>query len=372
MKQMIITRFMHWKKQSFALLFWLFLPIFATWAITTVTNSVTDDAKVPVGIVLEEQSDTALELVEEIRSVPFVRSTILEEKEALYKLKKHELDSVFVIEEGYQDHVRHDQRNQLITGYYSDLSFAFVPVKEMILSYVQQETSRAKAAISVKNLENKYNGNSEWSAEEIIAKSKEIQQNENLLETTLSFSGSKIRTEDDPPLFLIWGIWGIFTILSAFLIFDWVIKEKHANVAVRFPFTRTPLKTYLIQNFILYTLLFLITDFLAVSFFYMVYHESINILNLIIFRILINLAAFLLAQLFSNIFLFYCTSFGLTLTAGIISGALLPSGFSLYWSGFDWINPLRPLLDGKFISLLPLTIVILAVLWGVRKENTNA
>ncbi|GAA0601132.1 hypothetical protein GCM10009001_17150 [Virgibacillus siamensis] len=372
MKNIIETRMIHWKKQWLSLVFWLLFPIIATWAIIAGTNSLANDTKVPVGIVLEEQTDASIELVEEIKSAPLVRTSILSEKEALNSLQKHNLDSVFIIHDGFQEKILQNERNQLITGYRSDLSFAFTPVKEMILSYVQQETGRAKAAFVVQQLESKYKGNKNWSAEEVIKKSKDIQQDENLLTTSFSFSNSPVKTGENQPLFTIWGVWGLFCILSALFIFDWVIKEKNAKAAIRFAFSRTSLKSYFIQNFVLYTLLFLIVDAMAVVFFYVWFGEWTSILNLIIFRIWINMAAFLLAQLFSNTYLYYTTSFGALLITGICSGAILPSGIISNWKWFEQINPLRPLIEGEFISVWMIMIITLAIVWVFGKGKNNA
>ncbi|WP_174613995.1 ABC transporter permease [Virgibacillus ihumii] len=372
MKSIIETRIIHWKKQGFSLVFWLLFPIIATWVIIAGTNSLANDSKIPVGIVLEEQSDASLELVEEVKSAPLVRTAILSEDEALYKLRKHDLDSVFIIHEGFQEKVLQNERNKLITGYQSDLSFAFTPVKEMILSYVQQETGRAKAAFVVQQLESKYNGNKNWPAEDIIEKSKEIQQEENLLTTSFSFSDPSMETGENRSLFSIWGIWGLLSILSALFIFDWVIKEKNAKAAVRFAFTRTPLKSYLMQNFILYVILFLIVDVAAVVSFYLLFGEWISILNLIIFRIWISMGAFLLAQLFSNTYVYYMASFGLILITGICSGAILPSGIISNWTWFEQLNPLRPLIKGEFISLWTIMIIVIFTVWLLRKEKSDA
>lgn len=372
MKKILETRIMHWKKQWFSLGFWLLLPILATWGIIAGTNAMVDDSNVPVGIVLEEETDATLELIEEIKSAPLIRVTVLPEEKALHRLRKHDLDSVFIIHEGFQEKILNNDRNQLITGYRSDLSFAFAPVKEMILSYVQQETGRVKAAFVVQQLEKKYNGNNDWPVEEIIAKSKAIQRDEHLLDTSFSFSDSSVKTKENRSLFSIWGIWGIFSILSALLIFDWVIKEKNSRVAIRFAFTRTPLKSYLLQNFILYTILLFLVDIIAISLFYFQFGEWINILNLAIFRILINLAAFLLAQLFSNMYLYYTVSFGLILFTGISSGAILPSGIIANWDWFQQINPLLPLMKGEFFSLWTLMIIMLSIFWVIRKGKSNA
>lgn len=372
MRQILSTRFIHWKKQGFSLTFWLFFPLLATIGIVMITNTLQEDAKVPVGLVINEETEATSQLLQEIKSTPFVRVKQLSEDDALYNLKKHDLDSVFVIHEGFADKIRKDNRSMLITGYQSDSSFAYAPVKEMILSYVQQETGRSKAVYTVKDLEQQYNGNNGWTYNEIVARSKEIQDDENLLETAFSFNDSPIDNTEKIHVFSVWGLWAIFSFLATLLLFDWVIKERHSKAIMRLTFTQFTLKTYLLYNLIIYTILLFAVDLLTISLFYLFFGEWISIINLIIYRILINLGAFLLAHLFKKQFLYYTISFGLTLFLTVSSGAVLPTGIFTDLSWFDFFNPLLPLLKGKFITLWSMSVLFFSIIWFFTKEKFHA
>ncbi|ALX48259.1 ABC transporter permease [Lentibacillus amyloliquefaciens] len=372
MKQIITTRLIHWKKQWFSLVFWLLFPIIGTVCITLITGAIQEDSKVPVGVVLEENTDATEELVEEIKRAPFIRMKRLNQDEALYELEKHKLDSVFVIHEGFKENIQEDNRNRLITSYQSDLSFAYQPVKEMIISYVQQKTGRAKAAITVNQLEQEYNVQEDWAFEEIVAKSKEIQKNENLLNTDFSFPESPAETKQNTRIFSIWGIWGIFSLLSTWLLFDWVIKEKRSKAILRLAFTRFSLKTYLIQNFFLYYTILLITDLLSVITFYWMFGEWISIVNVLIYRLLAAVAAFLTAHLFSHVFVYYTFAFAFVLVVSIGSAAVLPTSVIGGLTWFTPINPLTPLLSGEYISLWSMLIILFAFLWIIRKDRYYA
>ncbi|SFD59653.1 ABC-2 type transport system permease protein [Lentibacillus persicus] len=372
MKQIITTRLMHWKKQWVSLVFWLLFPLLATICITLIAAALQDDTNVPVGVVLEEDTDASRELVEEVRRAPFIRLKLLNQDEALYELEKHELDSVFVIHEGFKENIQEDNRNKLITSYQSDLSFAYQPVKEMIISYVQQETGRVKAAFTVNQLEQEYNSQANWTFEEIVAKSKEIQKNENLLNTDFSFPESPAETTQNTRLFSIWGLWGVFNLLSTWLLFDWVIKEKRSKAILRLAFTRFSLKAYLIQNFLHYFILILLTDLLSAVIFYWMFGEWISIANILIYRFFAAAAAFLVAHLFSNTFVYYTSAFAFVLIVSIGSGAILPASFIGGLAWFDLINPLAPLLSGEYISLWTVLITIFAFLWIIRKDRYHA
>src|SRR5699024_9526077 len=161
-----------------------------------------EDTKVPVGIVLEEKSDSAIKLLDSMKKTPLIRVYETTKKDTLHKLKKHDLDSVFIIQDGNEEQIRQDSRNRLITSYQSDLSFAYSTVKEMVVSYVQQETGRSKAAHIVMELSEQYNSKKQWTWEEITDKSKIVQEEENLLNTDFSFSGTEKKVADND--FTIW------------------------------------------------------------------------------------------------------------------------------------------------------------------------
>src|SRR5690625_1466219 len=156
MKGIIRTRLIHWKKHWFNLLFWALFPIFATLIIISITNSIQDDARIPVGIVLEKETPLALELYQSIEDTQFMRVYRLDESTAIDHVAQHECDGVVVIDKDYDHKVRKESRNQLIPSYQADLSFAFTRVFEMISSYAQHEFGRAKSAYIVEPLREQF------------------------------------------------------------------------------------------------------------------------------------------------------------------------------------------------------------------------
>src|SRR5690625_1339194 len=156
MISIIKMRLLHWKKQVFTLLLWLLFPIIATICTIFLTNTVQEDSQIPVGIVMEEESQLAYELLEAINQTNFIRAEKMSERAALHSLETHEMDSVIIIREGYQEQIANGSRNRLLVSYKSDLSFAYTPVSEMIISRVQQDTGRSKAAYTVKELSEAY------------------------------------------------------------------------------------------------------------------------------------------------------------------------------------------------------------------------
>src|SRR5699024_11033076 len=100
-------------------------------------------------------------------------------------------------------------------------------VKEMIISLVQQETGRSKTAYIVESLSKDYNQANRWTWGEIVETSEIVQEEENLLNSSFSYSEAdgKIEKSNDT-LINPWGIWAILSVLSMFFLFDWVVHER--------------------------------------------------------------------------------------------------------------------------------------------------
>lgn len=371
------TRLIHWKKQWISLLFWLLFPIISTLLVIHFTNVIQDDSKVPVGIVLEEETPLAMSLYDAVQQTPLIRVHELEKQEALTQLEKHRLDSVFIIRKGYEEKIRKGSRNQLISSYSSDLSFAFTPVKEMIVSYVQQDTGRSKAAYTVKDLSNTYDWDQQWSWNDVVGKSIEVQTQEDLLRTSFSFAdGTKSASGQEIIRWKTWGLWAVFSLLATLLLFDWLIKENKRSILPRFAFIRVSFKNYLLQQVLWYTVLFILFDILALLAFHLIHHEPVSIgliLAILSYRIMLNAGAFMLAACFKNLYLFYSISFAIVLLLAISSGAIIPiDGLENRAPWLKLLNPLHPFLQ-KEISVIWLILFLgLIVIWYVRKEKFNA
>ncbi|WP_339228342.1 ABC transporter permease [Oceanobacillus sp. FSL K6-2867] len=377
MMSIIKTRLMNWKKHWISHLFWFLFPILATVCMIQVTNIVQEDSKIPIGMVVKEDSALADSLLGAMKDSPLLRVYELSESEARNRIESHELDSAFIIEDGYEAKILRGSRNRLLTSYQSNLSFAYTPIREMLISYVQQDTGKAKAAHTIINLQESIQPETTVSFEEIIAKTNEIQAQENLLATTFSFyNDSSGGTTDDITIWNIWGLWAIFSILSTLLLSDWLMKERNSSIMPRFAFIRFTYKQYVIQNLAVYLAAFLLFDFLSIIVFNQLLDEiiSLELIGAIIsFRIFISTGAFLLAFLFKKNYIYYSFSFILVLFLIILSGAILPiDGLTARFPLLLDVNPLQPLLDQTLWN--PWLVVTLAFvsIWFAKGEKLNA
>jgi|GEM_PF-1493785 len=376
MKGIIGTRFIHWKKHWFNLLFWSLFPIFATLIVLSIADAIQDDTRIPVGIVLEKETPLALELYQSIKETPFMRVYRLNESTAIDQLTKHELDSVFVIDKDYDHKIRKESRNQLITSYQSDLSFAFTPAYEMIISYAQQDLARSKSAYVVAELREQFGNEQQWTWDEIIQKSHTIQEEQSLLHTTFSFVHAESAEDEQVTVLHTWSLWALFALVSTFFLFDWVIKESRASMMPRYSFMRVSYQGYMLRNLMIYAVSLLGIDLLTVMTFYYAIDEPIthSLLGAIFFyRFMICMGALLLALRFKHSYLFYTVSVALTLMIAIGSGAIVPlEGIETRISWFTIINPLHAFLSMEKLNIWFPVFIILLTIWYVRKENTNA
>lgn len=355
----IRARLMRWKKQIISLTFWLFFPCVATSLFIYGTTVIQEDSKVPIGVALEENTNKANDLLESMKENPLLQVYQVSKSEAKQRVEAHELDSAFIIEDGYEQAIIDGKRNRLLTSYLSNLSYAYVPVSETVVSFVQQETGRIKAAHTVMQLSDR------WSRDEIISKAIEIQKEENLLQTSMAFHSNKQSQEKTDFIFSPIGIWAICSLLSSLLLSDWIIKERKANILPRFVYIKYSFKQYLVINLVLYTTLLLVFDILTFTIFTYLFGETITIellVFVILYRIFAQVTGFIVSIPFSNTGLYYLISFILTLILTITSGAIIPiQGITI----LEILNPIYSFINLELSIWLPI-MTILFVFWFIK------
>ena len=293
------AQFFRLKKEWKSVLCWLLVPILLTVFVMKTFGALQEESKVPIALIVEDSSMLAMQLAEEIEGNDMLAVHYMELDDALHKLKQHELDSVFVIRESYGDSVLANRRNGLIEAYSSNRSFAYPAVSETIMSLAQQDLSRSKAAMVIQRLFHEYGMEDEWDYEEIIHRSEEKQKEESLLHTSFTYGKQSGQTDEKPmELLNSKGVWAFFTIISAFFLFDWMIKESRPSMQVRWLYTATSFKSHAVRILGLYSLLTIVSDALMLVAFHFVLQQPVTmsmILPMLAFRITLNLFAFLLA-----------------------------------------------------------------------------
>lgn len=377
MMDILITRFLHMKKQSLSIIFWSVFPILFTWIIVSSIAVFQDQSKIPVGILLEEESEMARQLKEKVNDSSLIRVVNLaNEQEARQMVATHELDSAFIIQEGYADAIQTGQRDRLIKSYRTKLSMGYTPVVEMIASFVQEDSGKAKAASTIIRLAEQLNAQDVPGYEEIIQRIHSIEESENLLFTSFTLMGEKADTETGFSLFENpWGLWAIFTLLSTFFLFDWLVKERNAAARIRFAYNRFSFQQYLIRNLICYIFGLLLLDVISWISFSFLYNEEWNItqfLLLLSYRITICMLAFLISLFFKKMLPYYISTFLFVLFTVIISGIILP--MDRVYTAYPWVeyfNPLRQMVDGEIWNAWTIIALACLIIWYLKGMFTD-
>ncbi|GIO21732.1 ABC transporter permease [Oceanobacillus sp. J11TS1] len=380
MMDIITTRWLHLKKHLLSILFWFVLPILLTWIFLTGSEAMQNQSQIPVGIILKEDSEIAIQLKEKLDKSDLIRVIEMEnETEAKQMVTRHELDSAFIIKEGYADAIQSGQRNRLITSYRTDLSMGYTPVVEMIASFVQEDSGKSKTAYTIMDLGESLKSSSVPTYQEVIDKIYSIEESENLLFTNFTLLGEEAKTSADTGFSLFqnpWGLWSVFTLLSTFFLFDWLIKERNASTRIRFIFHRFSLRQYLIYNFILYSFGLFILDMFAWIAFYFLYDEKWSLPQfgyILSFRLTICMLVFLVGLSFKKLLSYYITAILIVLVTIIISGIIIPmDGVYASYPWIAYLNPLRQVVYEQAWSGWTILGPICLIVWCMKGVYNNA
>src|SRR5699024_794725 len=217
----------------------------------------------------------------------------------------------------------------------------------------------------------------QWTPEEILEKDKQIQIDQQLLQTSFSFFNKNVEENgNDFTMFNNLNSWALFTLLATHLEFDGSIFEINQTIKPGVVFMIISLKSYLIKNLFIYIALFFLFDVIAMfSFSYFLGEEiTLSMIGVIFsYLILISLGAFLLSLTTNNQFLFYSISFLITLIIAVGSGALIPiDGLLKRFPWIKWLNPLDAFLSMEYVNIWLLGCIILIMIWYMRKEKHHA
>lgn len=358
------------KKEWMSYLFWLILPVIATWFIITQFMWVQSDAQVPVGVVVKDDSHLAADLIKSIKQTPYLRPVKLTEKTALNELEKHELDSVFLIPTDYGEKLKKGMRKQLVKSFYSNLSFAYTPVRETILSYVQRDYIRYQTIQTLQQLHKDYQVEHEWSDQELLARSKEIEDEQELLDVnfTMNQQSKSKKSSSSSPIDPIY-IWALFAMLTTFMLLDWIVKERKSSASLRFAFLKTSFKQYLIANLFLYTLLMFLFDIISIILWGVLYDVVVSwqlVLSVLLYRIMLNSVICCIGLLFRSVYMYYVVSFIIVLFVAIGSGIIVPVDRLSLNVFLQYIHPLNIFLFDQKINFWIIGSVSYLMIWYMR------
>lgn len=365
MKQALAIRYLHLKKEWLSFLFWLLFPLLGTIIILHLVNQVRDDVGVPIGIVIEEQSTLTDELLDKVSQSEYIRVHQYGQSEALQLLKQHELDSVFVIRKNYEKKIYANEK-RVIKAYYTDQSYAYPATLELVSSYAQEQASRGKLLTEIEHLLTTYDRINLWNEQAIIQESMERQQNSDLIQIDFQLIDTNKMTSNKilPPTH--WAIWSLLTMLATFFLFDWVVKERQPQLAIRWALANLSFRSYAMWQLLFYTLLLVAFDFMM-----LLYFKELNFnmcLNIVSFRFILNTSAFLCAHMTRKRSTFYLISLCITLVFSILGGGFVPlDGLFVKLPYVSSFHPVYAFLHGQIA--LPIIVLLLLIVIIYFKEG---
>ncbi len=338
MKNALTLRFVWLKREWPAFLFWLVSPFIGTYLLVVLQQTLVDELTVPVGIVLEDSSEKANQLIEQLRESDYIELHLLSRTEALNQLEQHQLDSVFIIKEDYEAHLM-EGKKRLIEGYASNQSYAYFAIEELVTSLVQEQATRAKLVNEVNTLLQNSNQMDLFDPEEIWQKSFTRQHEKDLIDLQVqTFENGKV--EDAKTLLLSpVVIWSSLTLLSTWFLFDWIIKVRIQTLRVRWQLARETFAHYVIKQFCLFTGFFFVLDLL---FFSLILHmnDLSFFIHLFVYRFIINGLICLIAHLFTSLHLYYCSGLIFVTCITLFNGSIVPLDRLL--AKMPWLLALQP------------------------------
>lgn len=370
MKAVFLTRLIRLKKEWKSVLFWFVFPFIMTVIVMKTIGAVQENASIPIGVVLEEETELATELIENLEQTPNIQLQHLSLSTALYKLEKYELDSVVVIKKGFEDKLKIGYRNQVIKMYSTDRSIAAFTTVETVSSYVQDQASRYKAVGEVQKLYTQNNVKEVVDVKEIIEKSKKRLEEKDLITPMFRFSSeSNVRSSEQGLLLNVWGVWALFSMLATFFIFDWIIKENTKAIAVRWLYTTVTFRWYSLWNLFLYTLIIVVVNVLSVLLLTIVLEVMIGaklLFVIFIFSVTMSMVSFVIALRFTKPFFYYVTSILLSLLLAVLGGVFVPiDGLTRHFVGMQYLSPVQALLLEKpnWLWLVGIAVILYVSLW---------
>jgi len=378
LKGLLYARVIRMKNDWKSLTFWLAFPFLLTYIAIRLIGLWGEDTKIPIGLVVERESQLSNQLIEKLSDVAYLDVRLLNEREAINELEKHELDSVFILQRQYEEAIMGGKRKGVIDAYSSNRSYAYFAVKELVTSFVQDDVSRVKAAYEVRDLFKEYKTDEKWNWEEIVQESIEKQETQQLLQTSFSYLNNESGPTEDGvfPIINTWGIWALFSLMTTFFLFDWVIKEKREELHIRWLFTSTGFEKFASFGLIIYTVIMILIDALTFLLLSVFLQQQVSVklwLSLFIFRIVINLLAFLFVNLFRQSLIYYVGSIGFTLILMVLGGAIIPvEGVTKQWSWVENLSPITSLLNEQ-IPYVWLTVLLgLFCIWYWKGDKLRA
>lgn len=374
MMDMIYARWLLIKLQLPKILLWLILPLLLTLVVTSVINNTKEDFTVPAAVIVHENSVEAEIFTAGLKSSEFMDVEVFNTTNStavLRELEQYRLDSVFILPEDFAEKIREGQRRNLIETYYSDRSIYYEPAKELAASLVQERMGEYTTVDYVLELQNNLLTGTAVNAEDIAAERKRIETDTNLLKQVFYFFGELDGYEETPGLDP-WIVWAYITFTVTIFIFDFVTRETISSARTRFNFMKHSYTKFMLLTLVMMTAVMLIIDSITYVVMKEMLEADISLLSLVMYRIIINGIAFMIASFVKSPIKLYQAAVVLTI---VVLSLQLAVPFIVSLAGISVISSLHPVLmfvENELNIPWLVLIAVLMLIWIWRDNNVGS
>lgn len=366
MTDMIKSRWILFKRHRLKLIFWLFIPLFVTLGVVYLASNVSEDFRVPVAVVDEanaEETDRIIKGLEESNYIRIDRFESSEKDDALRVLEQYQYDSVLVFGEDFEDKIKAGERRNMVETYYTDRSFAYSAVKELLASLIQESLNSHRITEQIQDLEMELFNETTIESETILQTKNQIDTDTNLVSQNFTFKGEETMEQRDSTIDP-WLVWAYVSLLTTVFIFDFVTRETKSDAQQRFVFLNYSFKAFMMTSFLAMLLVMYVIDLVTLLIIKAMFDQSISIVSLLIYRTIVNIVVFIVAYYSRNKLSLYRNGLGLI---GILLGLHIIMPFL---NGISSFHPVIALVENnKNFVMLFVTILVLSVCLG---RNRNA
>lgn len=370
MKDMIYARWLLLKRHISKIIFWLILPLLLTVVITMLVNRTSDDFRVPLAVITEENSTEVNSIIQGLGDSEFISIETfqtVDRSNVLRQLEQYQFDSVFIFSEGFEEKLRQGERRNLIEVYYTDQSLYYEPSKELVASLVQELIGQYTTIDDVLQLQDFLLSGTEVENEEILAERERIKTETNLVNQTFYFQGEQQNNEGEKSV-NPWMLWAYITFLSTLFMFDFVTRETINSASNRFYFMRYSYTLFMLLTLLILNSVMLLIDISSSLVMKNISEADISILSLATYRIVINTIAFLIAYFAKSQMKLYQLAIALT----IITLALhLVMPVIISFTGLNAVSMLHPVVmftQNKVNITWLIILTVLMFMWIRRNK----
>lgn len=287
---------------------------------------------IPIALVDEDKSDFSKLIIERLKNQERIQLHQVPADIAERMLARKEVDSVYILKEGFQEKLLQEEREKSIEVWVTPSSFAEGIVREMIASEVTRITSNIKSAERVVTLFKRLNFTTHsferlWQQAYIYTDNQWVPVPLMTIHyEQMSAEGYRSNSKEGTSYSPFISLWTFFAMLSCFLASDWIVREKQ-TVFSRIQSTYRGVGSYLFQCSGALLILHISQTIISYIIFKNFELQKMNVetLGMMIFFVVFCLSLSIgVASYTSTLNTYYIMSFLLVFVIGILGGSFFP------------------------------------------------